>query len=324
MLQSLTLAAVLLTAAPAVVAAPPAEPSAPAQATNDARRLIDFERAMNALRARYFDANRTPTRRALGAAAVERTLRAEPDPRKFSIAWRVFARADGAARVCLQDAFAADASDGAWTMLAWLALRQNNPLGERARALLQANAAHARNIPIIADLTIGGVLNADPAVAHRASFLADAIDLHDAVPAMIVGQIWPPNARSGAAGRADLVYVRSTKPPIWPDPFDPNYLARLESAEARMAGSGVIEVQRRTRSRAMPRDFSQPSPNRQAVFHRAGTHASLVRLTTRAWGRPTDHMAWDVEIWKAWYIEEFQGALGMPRQPSFIALWPTP
>lgn len=303
-------------------------PTARSQQAAQAGRLRNFERALNGVRFRYFDAPDRDGRRTIGIARLERLLRAEPDPRKYSIAWDAFARVHEADRAAIIDAFALTDTDAGWTMLGWLAVFEDGPLGDRALALLGAHRDRVRWLVGLTEIAENAILSEHPLHAQRGSLIVEAVGLVDVVPAMIVGQIWPPNARSAEEGLTDRIYLRQTRPP--PAQFN-DFLARnrpmrLHSLEAEYAGSGVIQVQRRHVARNMPRDFSQPRFDGQPVFHRGGTHESLVRMTTSAWGRPTDHLGWDVAQWQRWYIEEFQPLMIQRRRtdPGALPLWPTP
>ena len=41
------------------------------------------------------------------------------------------------------------------------------------------------------------------------------------------------------------------------------------------------------------------------VVYRTEVHFALRNLTTRDWGRSTDHLGWDMKKWWAWYNEEY-------------------
>lgn len=326
---ALLLAVVLLTSHASPASGPTR--ATPIEQAAEARRLREFERSVNGVRFRRFGAPPNESRRAIGGAEVERLLRAEPSPRKFTVAWESFARADEPARLSLLDAFEAEGSAGAWAMLAWLAVREDNALGDRARGLLaSAGGAHA-DPDAVADIVEHGVLSEHPLYAQRAGLLAEAMDLYEAIPALIVGQIWPPEARSMEAGNADRILIRQRMPPLFENPFDPYWHMRQSSVEGESAGSGVIEVQRRSSPRGwehhwahLPRDFSSRRTDAQPVFHRGGTHETLVRMTTRLWGKPTDHLGWDVDMWRRWFFEELQPTLLRRGPVTPLPLWPTP
>lgn len=321
--------ALLVSAVPQVAwGASEAPTSRRSQQAAEAGRLSNFERALNGVRFRYFDAPDRDGRRTIGIARLERLLRAEPDPRKYSIAWDAFARVNATDRAAIIDAFALSDSDAGWTMLGWLAVFEDGPLGDRAMDSLAARRDRVRWLVGITEIAEGAILSEHPLHAQRASLMVEALGLVDVVPAMIVGQIWPPDARSAEEGLTDRIYVRQTRPP--PPQFD-DFLVRLRpmrhhSMEAEYGGSGVIEVQRRLVGRNMPRDFSQPRFDGQPVFHRGGTHESLIRMTTREWGRPTDYLGWDVALWQRWYIEEFQPLIVQRWRTDLgsLPMWPTP
>ena len=296
------------------------------QQSAEAGRLRNFERALNGVRFRYFDAPDRNGRRAIGIARLERLLRAEPDPRKYSIAWDAFTRVHEADRAAIIDAFARSDTDAGWTMLGWLAVFEDGPLGDRAMGLLAARRDRVRWLIGLTEIAEGAILSEHPLHAQRASLMVEALGLLDVVPAMIVGQIWPPNARSAEEGVSDRIYLRQTRPPPlqFNDFLARNRPMRLHSIEAEYAGSGVIQVKRR--EHVGIRDFSLPNRNSQPVFHRGGTHESLIRVTTREWGRPTDHLGWDVAQWQRWYIEEFQPLVIERRRTDagVLPLWPLP
>jgi len=329
MSRALKFVAGFLIAAPfwmlAAASASPA-PTARSQHAAEAGRLRNFERALNGVRFRYFDAPDRGGRRTLGIARLERLLRAEPDPRKYSLAWDAFARVNEIDRAAIIDIFASTDTDAGWTMLGWLAVFEDGPLGDRALDSLAARRDRVRWLVGITEIAEGAILSEHPLHAQRASLLVEAVGLVDVVPAMIVGQIWPPDARSAEEGLSDRIYLRQTRPP--PAQFN-DFLARnrpmrLHSLEAEYAGSGVIQVKRREHFGI--RDFSSRNRNLQPVFHRGGTHESLIRMTTREWGRPTDYLGWDVAQWQRWYIEEFQPLVVERRRAltGELPIWPTP
>lgn len=47
------------------------------------------------------------------------------------------------------------------------------------------------------------------------------------------------------------------------------------------------------------------------TIYRTEIHRSLVGLSSRAWGKPTDGLGYDYEAWKRWYFDEF-----LPSQES--------
>lgn len=316
MVRSWLLLAVFALGAPTLAGGDAPTPLAQVEAASrqDARRLREFERGLNGIRFRYFDAPPLRSRRELGMARVERALRAEPDPRKYSIAWDVFSRVDEADRASLIDAFAAADEDAGWLMIGWLAVFEDNALGNRAGKLLGARSDRVRGLDGLREIAESGILGIHPLYAQRAGILAVETQLVGVVPAMIVGQIWPPDARSQAGGTPDLIEIRQPlAPPLTFDDLIAPRALRTGSIDAEMAGSGIIQVDRRVfggqfgrYAAALPRDFSVPRYDRQKVFYRGGTHDSLVALTTRLWGRSTDFLGWDVALWQRWYVEDFQ------------------
>ena len=336
MTRACILIACLMLAAPAFAQGDAPSPHAQASAASreDARRLREFERTLNGIRFRCFDAPPLHGRRELGMAKIERALRAEPNETKYSIAWDVFSRTDEATRASLIDAFIADDADAGWVMLGWIAVFEDGPLGDRAAALLGASAARVRDLDGLSMIAQSAILSEHPLHAQRGGAMAESVELPSVVPAMIVGQIWPPDARSQTEGTPDLIVVRQPLAPYLTfDDLLARRALRTGSIEAEMAGSGIIEVDRRTfggqlgrRGSYLPRDFSVPRYDRQKVFYRGGTHESLVALTTRLWGQPTDFLGWDVDLWKRWYVEEFQPSMLKERRTTIAPppIIPTP
>ena len=41
------------------------------------------------------------------------------------------------------------------------------------------------------------------------------------------------------------------------------------------------------------------------VVYRTEVHTALVNLSTRDWGRSTDHLGWDMKQWWTWYNDQY-------------------
>ncbi len=281
-------------------------PEQAAQAKSGAE-LRELKRALGGVRYRHFDGAKPDGVAQAGVAELERTLKASANPRKYAVALDVFRRSDARARSALLEVMAQDGSDGALGALAFLSCREDEAYGERATALLIERAETARKSPSV--LWVVQRMLAQPHVptASRAAGLVDAIDLIDAVPMLIVTQTFShDDGRSQSLGTAEDIQVKedAVERELW-------FGIRLappvyETLEGR---SGIIDYERVYTSPRMPRDYSKRASHQQTDFYRGEVHDALIEVTTRAWGQSTEYLGWDVELWKKWYIEEFQPAM---------------
>ncbi len=284
----------------------PAEPEPSAQARAAERDAIlkrkALERSLNKLRATHFGSMRNTQIRQAGILK----MREHTDPGEYPTLVKVFRREQDDVREALVNHLADQKNDDADATLTWVAIYEQD---EAFRTLAQ-QAMDRRIRPssdpegdaryMVGDRVKGVIASAfkqqDERALNAAANLASELLIIEAIPALINAQVQstPTGTTAGVGtggGGGDhanifigtqQAYVADLTPIVADSAvaFDPQLAIATEGTVLRVSDAVVIT-------------------------YRSEVHTSLVRLTTKAWGRDTSGLGYDQPGWGKWYREEF-------------------
>lgn len=233
------------------------------------------------IRREHFGSMRVPERRAQGIAklgrfdgisAIEplyRELRAEADDVVDAMLDRI-----------------ATMGEAGQAALAWIAIHdESDALRARATGRLARPASPGTLGVLDATLRSGNHM-----VANRAGSLAGAVGAIEAIPLLIHAQAAGDDAPADAS-QGDLAWISFLR--------QRSYVANLVPIVGTNSGGfqpviGVINE-----------GSLLQVTDAVVVSYRPDVHDSLVRLSSAAWGQPTDGFGYDTDRWLAWYHDEF-------------------
>lgn len=291
------------------------EPGSEAWAEAQARgaREADLRRTLRIIRGEHFRTGDVE-RRQVGLWK----LNAFGEPWMTPILFEEFAREAEDVRTGLLDQLAARGDEASDAAIAWAAVFDRDEQHREAAALrLRRRVDHEGALPMRAQLVVaGGLADRSESAIRAAAGLADTFNLVQLIPLMIQAQVASTGGSSPRTG--DLAWIMvatqtafvSDLQPVVADSavaFDPQLSVITEGTLLRV-GDAVVTT------------------------YRGPVHQSLVNLTTRHWGKPTDGFGYDTKRWEGWYRAEFvphmrargleptkdpRGALTLPsQQPS--------
>lgn len=286
---------------PSGVARSESDPFAPAvQEFN--RKRAQFELEVRRLRVKHFaNIRHLPTRQA-GIAKLQ-TFTA---PEAFAPLINILGDEEDDVRLAMLDHLAAQPDARADAVLAWAAVfDKREPLRVACRERLKARAA-AHEVPAETRSMIAeGLRSADAPTVADAGELAAALNQLDAMPMMIRAQVNERQAPAtggggltagGGGGSASLAsdsalayifvgrqitFVADLTPVVGQNAvaFDPTIGVLTEGTVLRITDA-VVKV------------------------YNVALHNTLSTWASAAWGRPTDHLGWDINAWLAWYHDD--------------------
>ncbi len=256
------------------------------------KRRVVLERELYKLRATYFRNIRNVEIRQAGIAK----LRDYNDPACFPALLKVFERDKEDVRGAILDMLEEQASAYGDATLAWAAVFDRNEWYRSAAAerLLRRLASEQGDPSFYVQSVIAkGLKSHRNSEVTAAAQLANALNLVDAIPMLINAQVTGQTAQVGGRGSDDaLAYILvgtqtafvSDLTPVVADSavaFDPTLGVVTEGVVLRVTDAVVLT-------------------------YRLEVHNALVGLSSRAWGRPTGGLGWDVTRWHEWYTREFK------------------
>ncbi|MEQ8850708.1 MAG: hypothetical protein RIB32_02885 [Phycisphaerales bacterium] len=273
-------------------------------------RIHAAEKELRRLRARCFGSMRKVEIRQMGLLELRRF----DDPVYWPSLLRLFEREKSDVREAVLDIFEDAASDAGDAALMWQAVFDDDQ-EHRTEALQRVLDRHETRVAsedeqplpdgskrILAHaLRYGG--ETEKAAAAKT---IRRLRLIEAIPLLITAQA-APDPRAGdrredgslawiLIGRQQA-YVADVTPVVGDGvvAFDPELAIVTSGTVMRIIDAAVI------------------------IYH-TEVHAALIDLSSDAWGRPTDHLGWDVAKWKAWYEDEFLPHLkGQPEDSTATA-----
>lgn len=260
--------------------------------------LAEMERELRRIRATYFGNRRNVEIRQIGI----HKLRQFTDPIVFPSLLEIFRRERDDVRLAILDHLASLAIDEADATLAWAAVFDADRAFRRAAAerlrqrLDRIGEPSYRVQAVIAE----GLRRWDERVVSAAAQLANTLHLVQAIPWLINAQIGGGGGTTAEDGSGALAYILigrqqafiSDLQPVIGDSavaFDPDLSVVTEGVVLRVIDAVV-------------------------VTYRVEVHQALVDLSSRAWGRSTAPLGWDLPAWRRWYRDEFLPHLERQRQ----------
>lgn len=253
---------------------------------------VEIERELYKLRADYFRNIRNTEIRQAGIAK----LRQYTDPVIYPSLIKIFGREEMDVRTAILDMLADARNDEADTTLTWSAIFDRDPKYRDAAATrLQRRMSEngGQPTPRIKSVIAEGLKSPLDDELKAAAQLADTLSLYEAIPMLISAQLGGGTTVGSAGGGGDeaLAYILvgtqtafvSDLEPVVGDSavaFDPQLSVITEGTVLRVIDATV-------------------------VTYRTEVHNALVRMSSRAWGRSTEHLGWDIPAWRRWYAEEF-------------------
>lgn len=279
------------------VVQPPPDPDSPqGRALAEAgKKRKELERELYKLRATYFRNIRNVEIRQAGIAK----LREYTDPAVFPSLLKVFKRDKDDVRGTILDMLAEQKSDEADATLAWSAVTDEDPWfrGMAAdRLVRRVGEAGGEPSVYVQSVVARGLKSELDREINAAANLAQALNLIEAIPMLINAQVQGAQVggagAGGGGGDTSLAYILvgtqtafvSDLEPVVADSavaFDPTLSVVTDGVVLRVLDAVV-------------------------VTYRTEVHSSLVGLSSKAWGRPTNGLGWDVPAWHDWYTREFK------------------
>jgi len=268
-----------------------ADPDSPAMKSYAAqqRTRIAVERELRKLRFQHFGSIINVEIRQAGILK----MRSYTDPAAFPSLVEIFRDETDDVRRALLDHLADQKSEDADVCLAWIAARDRSAalraaardrVAERVRATEKVS-------PRIAMVVWSSLRSSDEAVIAQGAELASGIGMYEAIPWLIAAQLGSAPTATDRAGNGDLAWIMVGKQvafvsdltPVVSDSavaFDPQVSVVTEGVLLRVHDASVLT-------------------------YRYEVHYSLIDLSSRGWGRPTNGLGWDQDRWRSWYKDEF-------------------
>lgn len=258
----------------------------------DARkRKAEMERELKRIRLKHFGSIRKVEIRQEGIAKV----RQYTDPLIYPALVKIFEKEKHDVRVAILDHLLDQNTPEADVTIAWIAAFDRDPVirGE-AIARLTQHVQPGTTPPVrIKYMIVQGLKSGSPEKQLGAAELAETLKFFEAIPWLITAQFGGPGASSGtvAEPRGDLAYIVigqqtafvSDLTPIVGDSavgFDPT-LSTITTGTILKIGDASVTT------------------------YVTVIQPVLVRMTSEAWGRPTDGLGYDGREWWGWYRQEY-------------------
>jgi hypothetical protein len=267
------------------------------------KRRVEIERDLKKLRAEYFRNIRNKDIRQAGISKLTR-MEACKDPALYPSLLDIFQGEGADVEGAILDLLAEQKSGEGDTTLAWVGVfgkskefraAATERLKRRIREARAAGAAAGTTDQIKSVVAMGLRRGNRDHELSAAANLADALDLVEAIPMLISAQIGTPQTQvagsGGGGGEHSLGWILvgtqtafvSDLTPVVGDSavaFDPEVSVITEGTYVRVFDAVV-------------------------VTYRTEVNSALIRLTSRAWGQPTDKLGWDNNKWREWYTGTF-------------------
>lgn len=257
------------------------------------QRRATLERDLKKIRARYFRNIRNTEIRQAGIAQ----LRQYNDPAIFPSLLEVFADEGEDVRGAIIDHLASLRTEEADITIAWAAVfDEDKAIRADAAARLSKRFANGDAVPRgVKSVVASGLRREDSnQTITAAAHLANVLNLAEAIPMLINAQIGGANVQLGRGGGTrtgdlanivigtQVAFVSDLRPVVGDSAvaFDPTISVITDGVTLRVMDAVVLT-------------------------YRTEVHNSLLGLSSRLWGRPTDGLGWDDGLWRKWHDEEF-------------------
>jgi hypothetical protein len=225
-------------------------------------------------------------------------LRKFDNPALFSSLIEIFGREQMDVRNALLDMFADSKAREGDTALTWVGVFDESP-EVRASAIkrLKTRIKEEGEVPETTKLVCyEGIRSGRPAAMAAAAQLANNLDIIEAIPWLINGQVQGSPAGGGGPTydehKGDLAwimvgtqtaFVSDLTPVVGPSAvaFDPQLSVITEGVLLRVLDAVVVS-------------------------YNVDLNNSLTDMTSRLWGQSTRSLGWNIPAWRDWYAKEFQ------------------
>jgi hypothetical protein len=229
------------------------------------------------LRFRFLD--RGPELRAEGLRQIRELTR----PEAFLPLLQELRESDDAVRLAVLDHLAAQGADGQGA-LAWSAIFDPAP-AFRHEARSRMVSPPPRQVVALLERALR---SRDDEIATSAAALAGALNVLEAIPLLIVAQAGPGPADeprgdvAWIALQTQKVYIAAVQPIVGDNS------GALQPIPAVLNEGVILRV-----------------VDAVAITYRTEIHVLLVSMTSRDWGRSTEHLGYDRKAWIDWYNREY-------------------
>ena len=255
----------------------PSGATAPFNADDDSR-TIEWRGVIESLRKQHFRPGRRAEQRAEGL--VE--LQAITDHAAFQPMIEILQDEKDDVRLALLEHFAVQGSAGQ-AALAWIAVHCDDK-AFRYEATLRIDAPVDSSVLVILDHALRDTRHA---TVSNAASLANALDIYETIPLLIFNQATQDEYEKNGdlawiAIGTQVSYVQDLVPVVG------NGSAAFNPVVGHVYEGTVLAIQ-----------------DAVVVVYRTEVHTALVNLSTRDWGRSTEHLGWDMKQWWTWYNDQY-------------------
>jgi len=240
----------------------------------------EYEKQIRKIRHEYLGEMKVDDKRRQG---IEQ-LREFTDPAAFRPMIDVLIKEKDDVRLAMLNHFAqhGEAGQGA---LGWVAINDRDA-AMRHEALRRMTTPAPQPVLHLVDL---GLRSGDDAVANASASLAGALNITQAIPLLIFAQAAVTNPADDQQG--DLAWIAIQTQQAYVQGLVP------VAGDASGGFSPIIgTVSEGVVLRVM---------DAVVISYRTVVHGALVNLTSADWGQSTDHLAYNVKSWWAWYDREY-------------------
>jgi hypothetical protein len=241
-------------------------------------RSRDYGRQIRWIRHEYLGKVRVQALRERGIAELQRL----EDPAAFKPLIEELAREQDDVRLAVLDHLTAQGDEGQ-AALAWVAIHDGD---DRIRHEATRRLVAPASPPVLRVLD-QGLRSPVHEIANHAGTVAGATFALETIPLLIFAQA----TGDPVENEGDLAWILVATQTA--------YVAGIEPIVG--SGSGAFAV--------IPGVVQEGVLLRVvdavAIFYRTEIHRVLVGMTTDDWGRPTDHLAYDMKAWWQWYNAEY-------------------
>jgi hypothetical protein len=242
-------------------------------------QVRDYTKQVRQIRQKHFGSLKSEKLRAEGLTQ----LKEFSDPAAFMSLITELAQEKDDVRLALLDHFKAQGDEGQAALAHVVIYDKDTAIRNEALRRLKSPAAQ----PVLY-MVDRALRSKDADAANAAAVIVNTLDIVRAIPllifaqASVTGPAEPAGDLAWIAFQTQRAYVAGLVPVVGNNAggFQPIIGVVSEGAILRVVDAVVIE-------------------------YRTVVHGSLVNLTTRDWGKPTDPMGYNVQAWWDWYNKEY-------------------
>jgi hypothetical protein len=259
-------------------AVPPITSGQPPFPTSGHPDLDVWRERIEELKRRHFGSNRNRALREEGLAELGRIT----DHLAFQPMIEVLAGEDDEVLLTMLEHFARQGEAGQ-AALAWVAINGASR-SLRYEATLRIGIPAVRPVLVLLDRALRQTRHD---VITNAAILANALDVFEAIPLLMFNQV----TRDDYSGGRELASIAVGTQTSYVQDIVP------------VVGNSVGAVKPIIGTITEGTFLTIEGPN--VLVYRTEVHSALLNLAARDWGRPTEHLGWDMSLWWSWYNEEY-------------------